>query len=509
MSELVESFEFFAPVSTGMIEGMVAGYQAMRHKIEQVAALFQGDRAKVVDYFIDGNRRMDNSRYSSLSAEQIFRLDGAVASLNAEYWRRAMAATDVWDYMPQARRDEWNKSILDMTCPDFEEETVRATLQTLIHSRAKFFAERVDGIFRALSHEHVTNNPMGFGKRMIINYAMDGFGSINSSRAGYVNDLRCVIAKFMGRDEPGWGASTHMVRDLKSCFGEWRPVDGNAFRIRLYKKGTVHLEVHPDMAWRLNAVLASLYPAAIPSQFRTPPKTKPKDFVLMDRPLPFAVIEALYNSREFPGNKISCYISDKHLRAEVGHVLEAIGGVHVGLGDYQFDFNPKEVIQEIARTGCIPDSRSYQFYPTPADLAEKAVELADIGPEHACLEPSAGNGGLADFMPKDRTTCIELNDLRCKVLDAKGHRWMQADFLALDLNERYDRIVMNPPFADNRWWRHTEKAVSLLKPGGRLVAILPESAKKSDLLPGVVKHWHGPWSFPGTSISVVMLVVFT
>jgi 16S rRNA G1207 methylase RsmC len=36
----------------------------------------------------------------------------------------------------------------------------------------------------------------------------------------------------------------------------------------------------------------------------------------------------------------------------------------------------------------------------------------------------------------------------------------------------FDRIVMNPPFADQQDIRHVMHAATLLKPGGRLVAIM-------------------------------------
>ena len=70
-------------------------------------------------------------------------LDGAVAQLNADYWQQAMQMTDVYDYMPAKRRDEWNEQIRNKQTPDFEEETVRTTLMDLPSSRHKFFGERV------------------------------------------------------------------------------------------------------------------------------------------------------------------------------------------------------------------------------------------------------------------------------------------------------------------------------------------------------------------------------
>ena len=82
-------------------------------------------------------------------------------------------------------------------------------------------------------------------------------------------------------------------------------IDGGALRIRCYLKGTAHLEVHPDMAWRLNGVLASLYPAAIPAEFRQKPKKRLKEFAMMERPLPFAVIKVLAGIKKMRTTRLS------------------------------------------------------------------------------------------------------------------------------------------------------------------------------------------------------------
>ena len=124
------------------------------------------------------------------------------------------------------------------------------------------------------------------------------------------------------------------------------------------------------------------------------------------------------------------------------------------------------------------------------------------------LEPSAGQGGLADLLPKERTLCIEVAALNCKVLEAKGHRVAQADFInfAESTGSRFDRIVMNPPFSDGRAEAHTRAAASLLRPGGRLVAILPSGMRGKDI-PGFTCTWSAPMSgqFPGVSVDVVIL----
>ncbi|MFW9085625.1 DUF4942 domain-containing protein [Pseudomonas sp. P2758] len=537
--EIVEDVsEFFAPMSSDLVDGLLGQYGAARKNIEgMAAAVSDPQHASVLHYFISGN--VEEQRYSIPSTvETLFNLEGAVGQLNGDFWNRALRLTDVFDYMPQKRREEWHDQIKNPlgrkknkhsqeaelpALPDFEESTVRGTLSGLLSSRHKFLAERVDGIFRALSRSHVTNRPEGFSKRMII-------AGINSwGTSGQINDLRCVIAKFMGREEPKHGATDPVIKAAGRHNGEWMAIDGNSLRIRVYGGVcTAHLEVHPEMSWRLNAILASLYPAAIPSQFREKPKTrkKIKDFEIFDKPLPHAVIAMLAEMRdvrerilpEWPERHIDVPMAksfgygekDKATQAEAEKVLIAIGAVKVK-HYWQFDYNPGEVLDQIVCSGCIPDQKSHQFYPTPESVALAAIELADIHPGHQCLEPSAGLGGLADMMPNDTTVCVEISALHCEVLKAKGHHVECADFLKWNITGKYDRIVMNPPFSEGRWQAHLDHASSMLKLGGRLVAVLPASAKGKELLPGLTHEWTQIYSneFSGTSVSVVILTAYS
>jgi hypothetical protein len=505
---------FFAPASTDKISHLVAEYRGLRARIERVAALMQDEAVGVMGYFIDGNCDERRSAVPS-QVDRLFAPAGAIAALNASYWNRALQLTDVLDLMPQARRTEWYEQIREHKTPDFEEETVRSTLMSLLNSRATFFAERVDGVFRSLSGSHVTNRPEGFSKRMIINGILDKFGYVEHDKAGYINDLRCVIGKFSGRDEPRWN-STSRVIEIARDRGEWIVLDGGALRLRVFKKGTAHLEVHSDMAWRLNQTLASLHPTAIPSALRTKPKSAPKSFATLTTALPFAVVnvlaDVLKDHRGGTALKLpfSGLHDNKELRKQVVAVLEMIGGSSTDSYRFEYDYEPRAVLEELVATGVVPEQRSHQFYPTQEVLAREAVGRADIGDEHDCLEPSAGTGGLAQYMPKDRTLCIEISPVHCKVLSAKGFQVESADFLAWSqkTSKRFDRIVMNPPFAGGRAKLHLDAAAGLLRDAGRLVAILPGSMRGKDLLPGFACEWRGPYAdqFEGTGVSVVMLV---
>lgn len=529
MSELVldNEQEFFAPVSTDAIDSMIGQYNFMRGKIERMSAIVTGDEyAGALRYFASGNQI--EGRHASVG--NMFDLPGAIASLNADFWQKAMDMTDVYSAMPEPRRQEWRKQIREMTAPDFEESTVRSTLLDLMMSRQKFFAERVDGIFRALSGEHVTNAPEAFGKRMILAGISNGY--YGTERAGYINDLRCVIAKFMGRDDPAWNATAPIIEAARARHGEWVTVDGGAFRIRCYLKGTAHIEVHPDMAWRLNSVLAGLYPTAIPAKFRQKPAKKTKEFEMIQRPLPFAVIAWLerlenavllektddwrnpYKRTPLP-NALqfkSTYATKPGGRDEAEKVLAMLGGVLTKDGHWQFDYPAYPAIREIICSGCIPDQKAHQFYPTPDSVAEMAIEMAEIGPDDICLEPSAGQGGLADFMPKDRTRCVEISKLHCDILTAKGFTMVLCDdFLEwatlAGQNPFYDRVVMNPPFSEGRAKAHLEAAASLVKQGGRIVAVLPASMRNKTELTGFDVDWSRVIEneFAGTSVSVAIL----
>lgn len=531
--------EFFAPASTDMVDGLVAQYMAERKHIEAVDEFLSGDGFhRAVGYYIAGNRKELYGLRTTPATEKMFQLDGAIKALNASHWDRALRRTDVLDFMPAKRREEWFEQIEKMETPDFEEETVRATLGSLLAQRMHFLAEKVDGIFQALSRTHVTNQPEGFGKRLILTGVTNDYGGYGSRQTGHINDLRQIIAKFMGRDEPKWHASSRLVEIARANYrGEWVEVDGGALRIRCYKNGNAHLEVHPDMAWRLNQILAHLHPAAIPSEFRTAPKrrAKVKDFTLMERPLPFAVLDLLenlspVNTRRGSGwggrkvvpltaNRNSLQFGygdkDKHALAEAERVLAAIGGVKMTKGSstwWEFDYAPGGAVKHIIVSGVIPDQKSYQFYPTPERLARKAVKLAEIGESHTCLEPSAGTGALADHLRGvTQMVCVEVSNLHCQVLETKGYEVARSDFLdwaGAWVGDGFDRIIMNPPFSQGRWQAHTEAAAELLTPGGRMVAILPSSAQGSFHLPGMTCRWDGPHhnQFAGASVSVSILI---
>ena len=157
-----------------------------------------------------------------------------------------------------------------------------------------------------------------------------------------------------------------------------------------------------------------------------------------------------------------------------------------------------------------------QLFPTPEALAEEVAEAAEIEPGMTVLEPSAGTGNLLRAIRKVSEaqaicTAVEVNAKLCEQLRSvePGTRVECADFLQMSPETlgSFDRVVMNPPFSDGRWQAHVEHAAKFLVKGGRLVAVLPASAKGKDLK-GFNCTWNGPYDneFSGTSVSVIILV---
>lgn len=534
-----ELSEFFAPVSHNALEELLIYRRAAKKEIDQLSASVLAAETGAMGYFMNANLEKD----SHISVPKLFDSSRALKQLDSDMWQRAMRLTDVWDYMPQARRDKWNHQLhawkeargyKEGSNPDndmapFEPEIAVSTIKQLLAMRAQFFSEKVDGLFRGLSGEHVTNSPMGFGKRMIIAHAINSYGHADWSRAGLIDDLRMIICKFRGMPEKlGMASSDVLQRCFSTRTGEWFEIDGGALRIRLYKVGTAHLEVNEDIAWKLNKILAAMYPAAIPSEFRQKPKKrKVKEFVLFDDLVPAPVRSLIGGMKTFSNVGRGFYFErthdvDKAIVSEAETILKAVGGVEIEreyqtdrfggkrkIMVWEFDYDFAFIRDDIAGNGRIPNAKSHQFYPTPENLARDAVTLAEDGavPGMNWLEPSAGRGGLADLMPKADTLCVEISRLHCDILRAKGNQVEHADFLKWQPTHKIDRIVMNPPFSEGRWQAHLEHASTMLAPGGRLVAILPASAKAKSVLAGWSCKWSEVFSneFAGASVDVVIL----
>lgn len=115
------------------------------------------------------------------------------------------------------------------------------------------------------------------------------------------------------------------------------------------------------------------------------------------------------------------------------------------------------------------------FYPTPAQVAERLIRGLVVQPGDVLLEPSAGKGNIAEVLrktfPENPLYCAELHPLLCGELRAKGFQVIEGNIF--DHHATYDVIVANPPFCDGfQDIDHFMHYWSLLKPHGRIACIL-------------------------------------
>lgn len=162
-----------------------------------------------------------------------------------------------------------------------------------------------------------------------------------------------------------------------------------------------------------------------------------------------------------------------------------------------------------------------QLFPTPKELAQRVIELADIQPKHRILEPSAGTGALLlaihEATPLSQwntldLVAVEVNPKLAKRLDQYTEAIHCADFLTCNGNlGTFDRIVMNPPFANGQDIKHIEHARHFLKPGGRLVAICANGPRQQEALKPIASEWHdlepGTFASEGTNVNTALLII--
>jgi hypothetical protein len=138
-----------------------------------------------------------------------------------------------------------------------------------------------------------------------------------------------------------------------------------------------------------------------------------------------------------------------------------------------------------------------EYYPTPIDLLERMFMGIDSRKIDKVLEPSAGEGGMADYIVskfkvygRDNKLDLDLVELDANlthVLKGKKYKVVHDDFLTYNTYKRYELIAMNPPFSDGD--KHLLKAIEMQKNGGKIVCILnaetirnPFSNNRKDLV---------------------------
>lgn len=119
-----------------------------------------------------------------------------------------------------------------------------------------------------------------------------------------------------------------------------------------------------------------------------------------------------------------------------------------------------------------------EWYATPEPVGLFMVNLAGAHSGDDILEPSAGDGAIGRYMPSDASvTFIEPTDSlasRARMNNTNANVIVDT-FENHNSSNKYDAIVMNPPFGQGGSIaiKHLIKSFEHLRDGGRVVALLP------------------------------------
>lgn len=212
----------------------------------------------------------------------------------------------------------------------------------------------------------------------------------------------------------------------------------------------------------------------------------------------------------------------------VAAVLTALGGKwNRSSKGFVFPDDVRTKFEQAKADGSVLDEKkAYEAFYTPPDLVARMIELADLAPGMVVLEPSAGDGRIADAAEKivgdGNVSCVEIRSSLKPAYLNRRHDTAWGDFLEMSVglsHGLFDRVVMNPPFSNGADIDHVSHALKFLNPTGRLVAIMSAGVKTStskkaiaflDTLKGYEWSFRnvpdGSFKESGTNVRVTLLV---
>lgn len=529
--------EFLPTMTTPAVDELLFAYEKGESEMRRLHSdLMCKENRSALESFAYGAEAYHQSKSRSagwaLDLLELFDLPRAINARQEHYWFQLFDLCSLTNILPQELWVKWKDSFTAWRSvskggerfvagiPPFDRSTVYSSLSLIESHRANFFSMRVDALWNGLSPSHKTNVGGAFYKRFILDWMYTEHGTTTDKDRVFHDLINICSAVMTGAEDPFTNAYAEL-RHAREHHGEWVEVMGGYLRIKAFLKGTLHVEIHPSLAYRLNVALSYMHPNALPDEATLKPPRRKSGFGSVElvktqvQPQVRCYLRECVQKQQSDGLWVLRQSGASHvagrlsggIKAMIDVALAQIGGVRAG-DAHLFDYPPQDVVSEIVISGKVPDKISHQFYSTPAEVAKEFVDWVGIDECSICYETSAGTGSIAKQMPL-QTYCVEVDRLRAMALDKMGFEVKQADFLRLtpaDLHGEVDVVLMNPPYAGRAWQSHMEHAVQFVRSGGVIGAILPEGARfKMPSIQGVEVIYSEPLKnrFPEVSINVV------
>lgn len=462
------------PSNYSFVEILVESYNSDLEKCKALIETLDSFESKILNVTIEHNYRHHRE------------LKDIDIDLKSQYWREVYTRSNLNDIISSKSRKEIENSFYsNPNLPDFTEENIKTTVEGWYLDSYRMFGEKVDLLFQRLSGEHVTNSPSGFSKKMIykymINYACSwgnpnfDLYTFNDDAVGLIHDLRTSIQMLFGLPISERNHTYDILKAINAR-NEYTEFDNNAFKIKVFKNGNSHIEVHPHVAILLNQELAKIYPSAIPPKHRVVTKEiNEYDFKydhLSNREIS-QLKEFVLSSSHYTDayGKVIYRMNKRFMESEfITEILKFFQVETVEKNNsYVSDFELTDVFRHIITNGVI-EYKSNQFYPTPENIVNDLVDYVGDTTGKTILEPSAGMGNIASKF--ENVTCIDKEPMNCVILKERKLNVIYSDFLKYN-KSKFDIVVMNPPYNKKQWKTHTLHALDCLKSNGEVWAVLP------------------------------------
>ena len=316
---------------------------------------------------------------------------------------------------------------------------IYATLDQFRADAGMIFRRGIANAFSGLDRRFKSHDGFKIGSRVIVTRMFNDWGGIEWGRTrDTLVDIERVFAILDGRPESSFQSTLHMLQSERRGGHDRRQSvhENEYFRVRCFMNGNAHLWfVRDDLVRQVNKLLAEYYGETIGDGMT-------------------AEDDPLENRKTTPAKRFGFYPTppdavDRMFSGNYGSV-----GLNVLR---RKDDERLRVLEPSAGTG---------------NLARRCVRTIGELDEWAGGRERYEN----EYRFDNQVDCVEVQPELADVLRNEGiySRVICADFLSLNpgLFEKYDIIVMNPPFDLERDVDHVTHALKFLKAGGSLHAIM-------------------------------------
>jgi hypothetical protein len=191
----------------------------------------------------------------------------AMQQLDAGFWDTLMEKSGIRAFMSAAKRDQWRDLISEGKTPPFEMDSIKATFADLYEKRADMMEEGMIDLFRRLSWNYRTNNPVRMEKKLIVERVLNSYGMVNNSVTNELDDLVRILSVYDGKPIPEHRHGMYAVIADAMAHKD-SVVDTEYFTMKVYKKGSGHIvfkESAIPLLDQCNRVIAKAFPGALPA----------------------------------------------------------------------------------------------------------------------------------------------------------------------------------------------------------------------------------------------------